>query len=357
MTRQTGAPQGNPAANRNPGTTPGGGTSHDVGAGWSAGAEAAGDAGTAGRTGPVPPRSVAVIGAGTMGHGIARVFAAGGVPVRLADRTVELARAGRDAIAAGLPERDATVVDLVTPVGDIAEAVTGAALVIEAVPEDLALKQVVWQAIGAHAPRDATLASNTSSYDIGLLATAAGAPARVLGMHWYNPAYLVPCVEVVRTAAVEPGRVEAVLGWLTALGKRPAVTANTAGFVGNRLQFAMVAEAFRCLAEGVATAPDIDAIVRSSFGFRLGDYGPFEIADLAGLDVYRAILDYLAEHLGERFATPPNLVELTAAGRYGAKSGRGVYEWPGETARRARADRDRRLAARLNSIDAGGQNR
>jgi 3-hydroxybutyryl-CoA dehydrogenase len=261
-----------------------------------------------------------------MGHGIARVFASVGVPVRLADRTLGLARAGRDAIAEGLSDTAAAVVDLVTPVGDTADAVAGAALVIEAVPEDLVLKRAVWQAIGAHAPRGATLASNTSSYDIGLLAEAAGAPERVLGMHWYNPPYLVPCVEVVRTDAVAPDRVAAVLGWLTALGKRPAVTANTAGFVGNRLQFAMVAEAFRCLAEGVATAPDIDAIVRGSFGFRLGDYGPFEIADLAGLDVYRAILDYLAEHLGERFAAPSNLVELAAAGRCGAKSGHGVYE-------------------------------
>jgi len=310
------------------------------------------------------PAPVAVIGAGTMGHGIARVFAAGGVPVRLADRTLGHARAGRDAVAAELagttathPSTADTVLARIVPVADLADAVDGAELVVEAVPEDLARKRAVWRAIGTHAPAGATLASNTSSYDIAVLAEAAGAPDRVLGMHWYNPPYLVPCVEVVRTGTVDPVRVEQVTAWLTALGKQPAVTANTAGFVGNRLQFAMVAEAFRCLAEGVATAADIDAIVRTSFGFRLGDFGPFEIADLAGLDVYRSSLDYLAEHLGERFATPPNLAALTDAGRYGVTSGRGVYEWPEEAARHARADRDRRLAARLNSIDAGRNDR
>ncbi|MDP9407110.1 MAG: 3-hydroxyacyl-CoA dehydrogenase family protein [Actinomycetota bacterium] len=302
-------------------------------------------------------RTVAVVGAGIMGHGIAQVLAAAGRTVLLADRDLATAEAGRRAVeqdleslaAAGHGDDAGAAATLarIAPVAAIAEAVADADLVVEAVPEVMTVKRTVWEEVSATAREDALLATNTSSFDVDALAAAVTAPARFLGTHWYNPPYLVPCVEVVRGSATEVAAVERVVALLTAAGKLPVPAANTAGFVGNRLQFALVAEAFRCLEDGVATAADIDLIVTTSFGMRLAEYGPFQLADMGGLDTYQSILRYLAEHLGPRFTPPGRLEALVAQGRLGTKTTSGVYDYTEDEAARLRADRDRRLARRL----------
>lgn len=298
----------------------------------------------------------AVVGAGTMGQGIAQVLAAGGIPVRISDRTPALAGQGKEAVAQSLnllssagylaPSRVPEILDAISVCADIETSVDGVGFVVEAVPEDLSAKQAVLRRISDSASGEAIFATNTSSFDINVLASSVHDPRRFLGTHWYNPAHLIPCVEVVRSEWTDGEILVLLVELLRSFGKEPVEVASTAGFVGNRLQFAMVAEAFRCLEEGVAGAEDIDGVVRSSFGLRPADFGPMRLADLGGLDTYLAILRYLSQQLGDRFRPPAALVKLVEAGRTGVKSGAGIFDYDGDDARVLIADRDLRLAAR-----------
>jgi 3-hydroxybutyryl-CoA dehydrogenase len=301
---------------------------------------------------------VGVVGAGIMGHGIAQALACGGARVCLADRDVGVARAGKDAVERNLESLVAIghlltgeaegVLSRITPVAHTAEAAIGVDLIVEAVPEVMSVKHAVLRRLSACANPATIIATNTSSFDIDALASVVKQPSRVVGTHFYNPAYLVPCVEVVPGSATSDETVQQVISMLRAAGKHPVLTANTAGFVGNRLQFALIAEAFRCVEEGVATAADIDAIVRTSFGMRLAEYAPFELADMGGLDTYQSILRYLAEHLGPRFTPPRALDRLVAQGRLGLKSAAGVYDYTADQLHRVTGERDRRLAQRVS---------
>jgi 3-hydroxybutyryl-CoA dehydrogenase len=304
---------------------------------------------------------IAVIGAGTMGHGLAQVFATSGREVRLTDRTAELAERGKRQVAANLDvvveagflpaDEVEAVLARIRPVGELAEAVADADVVVEAVFEDLAVKHETWRLLDEHAREDAVLASNTSSFDIDeLTAVVTRRPERVLGTHWFNPPQIVPCVEVIPAAATSPETLEATLALLREVGKEPVITKSVPGFVGNRIQIAMAAEAFRCVEEGIATAEDVDAIVRSSFGFRLGAYGPLRVADLAGLDTYLGVCDYLTERCGDPWYTAPALLRsLVEQGRTGVKARGGVYDYTEEEAARLLAERDRVLYARLRA--------
>src|SRR4051794_1511170 len=294
---------------------------------------------------------VAVVGAGTMGHGFAQVFAASGREVLLADRTLELAERGKRQVAVNLEvvvevgflpasEVDALLARI-RPTADLAEAVAGAEVVLEAVFEDLALKQETWRRLDEHAREDALLATNTSSFDVNeLAAVVTRRPERVIGTHWFNPPQIVPCVEVIPAAATSVETLEATLALLREVGKEPAIVKSVPGFIGNRIQLAMAAEAFRCVEEGIASAEDVDAIVRSSFGFRLGAYGPLRVADLAGLDTYLGVYDYLSERCGARcYEAPALLRSLVEQGRTGLKALGGVYDYSEEEATRLRAQR------------------
>jgi len=304
---------------------------------------------------------VGVIGAGTMGHGFAQVLAQHGRHVRLTDRSRELAERGKELIATNFqtvidegfstrPEVDAAL-QIITVTGDLGEAVAGADLVLEAAPEKLELKQAIFRELSRLTRPDTILASNTSSFDINELATVVEVnPGRVIGTHWYNPPQIVPCVEVIPARATTAATVQTMLAFLEEMGKAPAITKSVPGFVGNRIQLVMAAEAFRCLEEGVATAEDIDRIIRTSFGFRLGAFGIFEIADLAGLDTYLNVFDYLAEqYKRDWYRAPDSLRERVDAGRLGVKSGAGVYEYDEEQARQVRAQRDHKLYQRLRA--------
>jgi 3-hydroxybutyryl-CoA dehydrogenase len=241
------------------------------------------------------------------------------------------------------------VLTRIRPSNDLAAAVAGAGFVIEAVPENVPLKLDVWRALDEHADDDAILASNTSSIDINeLAAVVTRRSERVIGTHWYNPPHIVPCVEVVPAESTSRETVDATVALLRQLGKHPAVTRSVPGFVGNRIQLVMAAEAYRCVQEGIATAEDVDAIVRGSFGFRLGAYGPLRVADLAGLDTYLGVYDYLTERCGDPWYRAPELLrELVSRGRTGVKAGAGIYEYSDEEVRRLKAERDRLLYRHL----------
>ena len=278
---------------------------------------------------------VAVIGGGIMGRGIASSLNAAGHEVTV----VEV-----DAAAA------ASVADDLTVTADLEAAVTGADLVIEAVPEQMAIKEPVWRRIGEAAATEAILASNTSALDIDALADLVPRPERVLGTHWFNPATVVPCVEIVRGARTDDAVIARVAELLRGAGKAPVVVRNSPGFVANRIQFALIREALLCLEEGLASAEDIDTIVSSSFGIRLAVLGPLANADLGGLDTYRSILAFLASTLGERYEPPQILETLVAEGRLGTKSGAGISDYTAESTARLAAYRDETLERVIASI-------
>jgi 3-hydroxyacyl-CoA dehydrogenase len=296
-----------------------------------------------------------------MGHGFAQVFATNGREVRLTDRTIELAERGKQMIASNLevvvdegflPAGEVeAVLARIRPVGDLRQAVEAAEFVLEAVSENLAVKTEIWRFLDEHAPGDAVLASNTSSFDINELAALVGRrPERVIGTHWYNPPQIVPCVEVISADVTSAETLEATLAFLSEIGKEPAVTKSVPGFVGNRIQLVMAAEAYRCVEQGIASAADVDRIVRSSFGFRLGAYGPLQIADLAGLDTYLGVYDYLSERCGDPWYEAPDLLRsLVDQGRIGVKALAGVWDYTEEEAKRLRDERDRILYARLRT--------
>lgn len=284
------------------------------------------------------PSRVAVVGAGAMGVGISHVFAANGIETVLVDASPELSEAARARsveLLSRLEEEGhvvhgtvATAEPRLSAASTIADAVAGAELVVEAVVERPDVKLAVYATIEAAAGDDAVIATNTSSIPIAELAAGLRKPGRFLGMHWFVPPLLVPCVEVIATPSNDEQVVERVVRALRRLGKVAVVIGDGPGFVANRIQFAMFREAARIVEDGIATAEQVDEIVRSSFGFRLPFFGPFTIADMAGLDVYADIFDTLERGLGAGFAAPAILREHVDRGEFGVKTGRGFLDLP-----------------------------
>jgi 3-hydroxybutyryl-CoA dehydrogenase len=282
------------------------------------------------------PSRVAVVGAGTMGIGISHVVAASGIPTTLVDATPELSEAAltrslellRRLEADGNVESGdrATAERHLRSAASVEDAVPGTDLVVEAVVERPDVKRAVYAEIEAAAGAEAVVATNTSSIPISQLAAGLRRPDRFLGVHWFVPPLLVPCVEVIRTATTADHVVERVVAMLRRLGKTPVVVGDGPGFVANRIQFAMFREAARIVEEGLAAPEQVDEVVRSSFGFRLPFFGPFTIADMAGLDVYADIFATLEGGLGEGFAPPDLLRQHVDRGEYGVKTGGGFLE-------------------------------
>jgi 3-hydroxybutyryl-CoA dehydrogenase len=319
-----------------------------------------------------PIRFAAVVGAGFMGGGIAAELALRAASlqrVRLwdaapgaAQRAVER---GRDvarllAEAGVLAAKDAeTRLRRLQPATTLAEALTGAEYVAEAVLEDLRLKQQVFRDLDRLTPPDAVLASNTSGFDPAELARDLAHPERVLVAHYFGPAYLIPLVEVVPHANTAEWAVERTLALLGQAGKRPVRLGRfTPGFVANRLQQALFREALSLVREGIASPEAVDEVVRFSFGPRLAALGPFTVADFAGLDVY----DSLARNVWPTLSTepaagapPPEIAAQISAGRLGTKTGAGFYEWSADRLRRVTARRDAALVAALGSSGEAAQ--
>ncbi|HEX6643094.1 MAG TPA: 3-hydroxyacyl-CoA dehydrogenase family protein [Gemmatimonadales bacterium] len=280
-------------------------------------------------------RRVAVVGAGTMGHGIAYVSLAAGYEVALADADRDALLSAHDRIRsafAGAIERgkssaaarDAALGRLAT-YPDLASAAAGADLVIEAVPERIELKRTLFAAAHAAAPPHAVLASNTSSLPISAIAAAVPQPERVVGAHFFNPVPAMRLVEIVRGAATADATVETVRAFAESLGKTPIVVRDSPGFATSRLGVALGLEAARMLEEGVATAEDIDRAMELGYNHPVG---PLRLGDIVGLDVRLAIADHLHTALGsEAFRAPDLLRRMVAEGKLGKKSGQGFYRW------------------------------
>ncbi|WP_367132608.1 3-hydroxyacyl-CoA dehydrogenase family protein [Saccharothrix sp. HUAS TT1] len=273
-----------------------------------------------------------VIGGGTMGAGVAHLLLAGGHDVVLVEAGADRAAAARRAVEASLAkaaERGKLAVppggllDRLTVVGKLDTQVgRGAALVVEAVPEDIGLKRQVLLAAAEACP-DAVLASNTSSLSISALAE--GLPGeRVLGMHFFNPVPVQQLVELVRHDGVAADVVARVRRWAEELGKTVIEVRDAPGFATSRLGVAVGMEAIRMLEEGVASAEDVDTGMRLGYGWPMG---PLRLTDLVGLDVRLAIAEHLAAELGPRFAPPALLREKVAAGHLGRKTGQGFFTW------------------------------
>ena len=277
---------------------------------------------------------VAVVGAGTMGHGIAQVAALSGFEVRVydpdeaardrameriganLDKGVELGKVGADERAAALARLRVT--------GEPAIAADGADLLVEAVPEDLQLKRRVLSDMAELVGPQAVLASNTSSLSISSLADGVPGAERVVGMHFFNPVHIMALVEVVRGDRTTEPVVEAAVGFAESLGKQPIVVNDSPGFASSRLGVALGLEAIRMLEEGVASPADIDRAME--LGYR-HPMGPLRLTDLVGLDVRLRIARYLHRELGEHFRPPELLERMVEEGKLGKKTGQGFYTW------------------------------
>lgn len=279
-------------------------------------------------------RTVAVLGAGTMGHGIAHVLAQTGIDVRLFDVAGAAVEKGLASVRATLEkgvqkgkvtpqERDATLARL-RGTTNVDEAILGVQAVIEAVPEKLELKQSIFEGLGAKLARDVLLATNTSSLPITRIAAVTTHPERVVGMHFFNPVHLMKLLEVVETDKSSTAAVDCAIALGKRLGKEPIRVKDAPGFASSRLGIAIGMEAIRMLESGVASAEDIDKAMKLGYGFPMG---PLELTDHVGLDVRLAIADYLSRELGPRFEPPKLLREKVMRGELGRKSGRGFYEW------------------------------
>lgn len=302
---------------------------------------------------------ISVIGAGTMGHGIAVAFAVGGCSVTLYDADEEALRAARENVRNGvstLVEHDAVKLDESGPaenaidyVSSLSSAVADADLVVEAVPEDIDIKVDVLRAVERSAPAGAVIASNTSSLSITELGASMEDPSRVLGTHWFHPPHIVPVVEVVKGDETADRAVRDVSDLLERIGKDPVVVEkDIPGFIGNRIQSAMAHEAWSLLDAGVASAEDIDRAVKGTFGFRLPALGVFEKGDHSGLDIHAKVLTHLLEEIDRGTSPSHTLLDLVDAGHHGSKTGKGVYDWTDVDLGDVNDDRDRQLLSLLD---------
>lgn len=284
---------------------------------------------------------IGVIGAGLMGHGIALNFALGGYDVYLNDTTDEslekaLKSVGTsletmqgvgladEASAAAVPGRIHTSTSMEETVADVD-------FVVEAVFEDMEVKHQVFAELDELSPERTILSSNTSSFMSSQLAPATKRPDKVVVANWWNPPYLLPLVEIVRGPQTSDHTIDTTAGLFTKLGKQPVVLQKeSVGFIGNRMQFALLREAISVVEQGIASAEDVDLVVTSSFGRRLAVAGPFEVFDLAGWDTISHIIDQLFPLIESSPESPALINDKVERGEFGVKSGKGFYNWSDE---------------------------
>jgi 3-hydroxybutyryl-CoA dehydrogenase len=279
--------------------------------------------------------TVAVLGAGTMGHGIAQVCAAAGCAVRLYDVDDAAVRSGLARIEENLDqgiergkvtgEERTTVLANLSPVTSIADAVRDADLVVEAAPESIELKERIFSEVDQVVSGDAILATNTSSLAIARIAASVRRPGRFVGMHFFNPVHIMALVEVVWGPETSRATRDAAVAFARRLGKEPIVVKDAPGFASSRLGIVLGMEAIRMVEQGVASAEDIDKAME--LGYR-HPMGPLKLTDLVGLDVRLGIAEYLHKTLiSEAFRPPELLRRMVSEGKLGKKSGEGFYSW------------------------------
>jgi 3-hydroxybutyryl-CoA dehydrogenase len=288
-------------------------------------------------------QNIAVIGAGLMGHGIAQEFALAGYKVGMNDLSKDLLTKAMDDVQRNLDmmkqvelisEDDIRrTMDNLNTNTSLERVAGDADLVVEAVYEDLELKQRIFKKLDANCPDHAIFASNSSSLMPSYMADVTERPDKVLVAHYFNPPYLLPIVELVRGEKTSDETIQCMFDLYTSIGKTPAVVhKEVPGFIGNRLQLAYLREALSLVEKGIATPRDIDTVVKNGFGRRLSAAGPFEIFDLAGWDTGLAVARYIIPHLESSKEVSRVLEEKVSAGELGVKSGKGFYEYTGESA-------------------------
>ena len=279
--------------------------------------------------------NVAIVGAGTMGHGIGYVTVIGGYMVTLTDVDEDVLERARAHVGLALDsgvmrgkvteEMRREAMSRITLSTSLEDAIHDAQIVIEAAPENLALKRDLFRRIGTAAPHDALLATNSSSLSVTDIAAATDCCERVVGMHFFNPVAAMKLVEVIRGAKTTDQSVARARTFAESLGKKAIVVRDSPGFATSRLGIVLGLEAMRMLEQGVATAMDIDTAMELGYNHPVG---PLRLTDIVGLDVRLAVADHLHESLGgEIYAAPAILREMVAAGRLGKKSGHGFYDW------------------------------
>ena len=293
------------------------------------------------------PENIAIIGAGLMGHGIAQIFAGHGHPVYLMDidepvlaKAIESIRSNLALMAQkgiGSQEEIEPAIERIRTTTDLAEAISGAQFVIEAVLEKLDLKQNIFKDLDALCPEGTILATNTSVISITEIAQKSNHRGRIVGTHFWNPPYLIPLVEVIRGDESDQEAVEKTFALLQRVGKHPVrVHKDTPGFVGNRLQHALWREAISIVEHGIADAATVDDCIRYGFGLRLPALGPMENADMVGTDLTLAIHEYILKYLEHSPNPSPLLKETVKQGKLGFKSGEGFQRWSAEDAQKSR---------------------
>lgn len=283
---------------------------------------------------PAEIQTVGIIGAGAMGTGLAQVFLSAGCKVALYDASAEAGRTATQRIREGLdkwaakrPDRSAEEIFARLRMAPNLMELRPCQWIIEAVNEDREAKAEVFRSLGRLCREDTVLATNTSSLSITWLGAQAGAPERVIGMHFFNPPTLMRLVEVVPGLRTAPEVVAATQGLVERLGKVPVLSRDRPGFIANRIVAPMVNEAICMLEQGVGTAADLDQVLRLGMNHPMG---PLELADFIGLDVLLAILEVLHAELGDsKFRASPLLRKYVEAGWLGRKSGRGFYTYEG----------------------------
>jgi 3-hydroxybutyryl-CoA dehydrogenase len=280
-------------------------------------------------------RAVAVLGAGTMGHGIAQVSAMAGYRVTLNDPQPGAVERGIGQVSANLRkgvergkvaqgDADAALARL-SAAESVMEAVQDAWLVIEAAPERMEIKERIFADVYGFAPHGAILATNTSSLSVSRIAAATGAPERVIGLHFFNPVHIMKLLEVVRGEHTSDATLDAALDYARRIGKEPIVVTDTPGFASSRLGVILGLEAMRMVEQGVASPQDIDKAMELGYNHPMG---PLKLTDLVGLDVRLGIADYLHRELGgDQYRAPELLRRMVAEGKLGKKSGEGFYSW------------------------------
>ncbi len=302
---------------------------------------------------------IAVIGAGIMGSGIAQGFAQAGFSVRLIDQAASALDGAHTQIQANLELLEAhgllkdeipDILERIKPhlLADLDTVVSGCQFVVESIPEVLDLKKALFARLGNAAPKEAILASNTGSLTMTPMADGVNNPQRVVGLHYFNPAHIIPAVEIHRAKQTSRETLDLTRALMVRAGKTPAlVRKEVPGFIVNRLQGAVEREVDYLLDEGIVTPEDLDAVLKASYGFRLACLGPMEAEDVIGLDTAERVSDLIYKTLSNRTEAAESLREKVRRGELGIKSGKGWYDYSGRDIQEIRNDINTHLLMQL----------